>query len=93
MANLKVHVNRSLKKIYVLPEATAAPAGTVEAGVFVHDPDIHAGNDRLESSENHVIFHHVQEILGKRSDKNPAQPALFPGNITDLNAYQILTSV
>ena len=92
MAKYKVHVNRPAKVIYVLPDADAAPANTVVAGTFDHEGDIEA-TDKLESSVNHVIFHHVQEIMYHRSDANPANAAMFPNNITDLQNYSIRTTV
>lgn len=91
MPTYRVHVNRPQKKIYVLPLADAAPANTVVAGQFVHDIDIEA-EEPLESSVNHVIFHHIQEILGKAKDSAPNTFSTFPDNITDLGNYQIFTT-
>ena len=75
-ANRIVHVNK---------ENDAAPANGVLIGSFDHA----VLDDPLGPAANHVIFHHVQELLYHRSAQNPAQTAKFPENITDMASIKI----
>lgn len=49
--------------VQVLPNATATPGGYTSIGTFEHD----SNTDKLGTplSENHVIYHHVRDLLYK----------------------------
>lgn len=63
MAMLKAAWNPTTRTVTVLPNATAAPGGTTNLGSFNHDEDNDV--DPLETNENHVIWHHVRDLLYK----------------------------
>lgn len=65
MATYKVHWKASTREARVLKTADATPAGFTALGTFDHndDPDDELGNDLTAGTENHVYFHHVQDLL------------------------------
>lgn len=75
-----------------LPDDPAVSGGAVLIGTFNHDnEDDGLGDNPTEGgTENHVIWHHVRDLLYKRSAANPANTAMFPDNITDLDRIKIV---
>ena len=86
MPTYQVAYNGTTRVATVQANGDALPGGSVNVGSFVHDPV----NDPLETPENHVIWHHVRDLLYKRSAANPANAAMFPDNITDVDRVQII---
>ncbi len=68
MVRLKVAWNAAAKTATVIPYATALPGGTTNAGDFYHD-DVQGDNDKagdhVGHGVNHVMFHHVRDVLYK----------------------------
>lgn len=60
---------------------TAVPAGAVAVGNFTHPDPVYPGSV--------VVFHGVRDLLYKRSHANPANAAMFPNNITDMDRISI----
>lgn len=91
MSTFQVAFNNTTKVATVQPVNDALPGGSINIGQFDHvsDPD-----DQLEGMvgvpDNHVIYHHVRELLYKRSAANPANLAMFPDNITDMASINIV---
>lgn len=83
--NLKLAYNPTTRVATVLLQAGAIPAGSTNIGNFVHDSP-----DPLGSGDSHVVFHHVRDLLYKRSHANPANEAMFPFNITDMDRISIV---
>lgn len=73
-----------------LPATYGDPATPVTAlGNIDHTP-VADGLPGHEHDVSHTIFHHVREVLYKRSAANPALTALFPDNITDMASIKIM---
>ena len=64
MTSFQVAYNQNTKVATVQTKGDALPAGSSKAGEFVHD---HATADQLgkPDAENHVLFHHVRDVLYK----------------------------
>jgi len=63
------------------------PADHINIGSFYHEHE----NDEIDNQsgpENHVIYHHVRELLYKRKPDGTAG-GMFPNNITDMAAMVI----
>lgn len=91
MSTFQVAFNNTTKTATVQPDNDALPVGSINIGTFDHvsdDDDQLGGMD--EVPDNHVIYHHVRELLYKRSAANPAQLAMFPDNITDMAGTTIV---
>ena len=75
-----------------LPDDPAVGGGAVLIGTFNHDnEDDPLGDNPVEGhQENHVIWHHVRDLLYNRSAADPSQTAMFPNNITDLDRIEIV---
>lgn len=84
MATLKASINQASREVRVQKSTAATPSGFTAIGTFDHPDPVYP--DSL------VIFHGVRDLLYHRSDRNPAQPAKFPFNITDVEKYRITTS-
>lgn len=85
MPTYQVAYNATTKVATVQPENDALPVGSVNVGTFEHTDEA----DLLGPDVNHVVYHHVRDLLYKRSAANPANPAMFPDNITDMHNIQI----
>lgn len=81
MPTLKVVYRLSTKEAQVLDAATATPGGFVDVGTFVH-PD-------ATYPDSKVIYHGVRDLLYLRSAANPANPAMFPDNINNMQEIAI----
>lgn len=81
MPTLKVVYKVATKEAQVLDAATAVPGGFVDVGTFVH-PD-------ATYPDSVVIYHGVRDLLYKRSAADPAQPAMFPDNINNMQEISI----
>lgn len=94
MATFKVRWHAASNTAYVLLNADANPAGTTAAGAtFDHgdDPDDNLGDDGTVGTENHAIYHHVQERLYGIGVENmqsvtiaylPSAIAVYPSAVT-----------
>lgn len=58
MPTYRVVYNKATKVARVQAQATAVPGGSVSIGTFDH-PD----EDILGAKDNHVVFHHVRDLL------------------------------
>lgn len=87
MPTYNVSYDRVNKIAYVLDGSTVGP-DAVAVGTIEHDDE-----DDLGYGINHVLFHHVQELLYHRSVANPAQSAMFPNNIHDMANVTILREI
>lgn len=86
MATYKVALNAAQTIIHVALNATTLPTGFTSVGTYDHDE----ADDPLGAEpDSHVMINHVRELLGRRSKANPANPALFPDNITDLASFDV----
>lgn len=85
MPTYQVAYNATTKVATVQPENDALPVGSVNVGTFEHTDE----DDLLGPDVNHVVYHHVRDLLYKRSAANPTNPAMFPENITDMHNIQI----
>lgn len=81
MATLRASYNPTTRKATVSPVAVAAPGGSVNIGTFEHPDPVYPGSV--------VMYHGVRDLLYKRSAKNPAETAMFPNNITDMDRVAI----
>ena len=81
MPTLKVVYKASTKEARVLDSGTATPSGFVAVGTFAH-PD-------ATYPDSVVIYHGVRDLLYKRSAANPANTAMFPNNITNMQEISI----
>ncbi len=81
MSLLRVAYNPTTRVANVAAANAAVPGGSVNIGTF-NDPD-------LTYPDSVVIFHGVRDLLYKRSHANPANAAMFPENITDMDRVTI----
>ena len=81
MPTLKVVYKASTKEARVLDSGAATPSGFTAVGTFVH-PD-------ATYPDSVVIYHGVRDLLYKRSAANPANTAMFPDNITNMQEISI----
>lgn len=72
----QVSYNPTRRVALVQADAAAVPVGSVDVGSFSH-PD---GNVQ----DSVIVYHGVRDLLYKRSKANPANTAMFPNNITDM---------
>lgn len=84
MTTYNVLYNKTESKALVTIKSSAVQ-DYVSIGSFNHPDE----NDNLQYSGNHVIFHHVRDLLYKRSAVDPTEPAKFPNNITDMSSIVI----
>ena len=97
MPRYQVAYHKNTKHAQVQPYGDALPANEggqayVNIGDFYHDASQDNLGDNLTETrfgENHALFHHVRDILYKRSAANPAVTAMFPNNITDIDRVMI----
>ncbi|MEQ1950967.1 Ig-like domain-containing protein [Mesorhizobium yinganensis] len=87
MSTYELAISADGKTAYLTFGADSPPGGSVSLGTFDHnesdDPvHPHAGN--------HALFHHVRDILNKREAGSPADNAMFPYNITNMQAISIV---
>lgn len=82
MPTLKVAFKASNKGVRVLDASAAVPPGFVNMGTFSH-PDTTYPDSR-------VIYHGVRDLLAARSRANPAEPAGWPDNITNMREITII---
>ena len=81
MPTLKVVYKASTKEARVLDSGAATPGGFTAVGTFAH-PD-------ATYPDSVVIYHGVRDLLYKRSAANPANTAMFPDNITNMQEISI----
>lgn len=72
-----------------IADAGVLPAGYTSLGTFDHDAVSDPEDELGLHAPGHTMFHHVQEILGRKSWANPALAATFPDNITDMASIDI----
>lgn len=82
MPVLQTSFNRTTGVATVQLQGDAVPAGSVPVGTFSHPDPVYP--------ESVVMYHGVRELLGKRSHANPANPALYPNNITNMRDIKII---
>lgn len=88
MPDFQIAYHPTTRVATIQSKGDALPAGTVKVGEFEHADVEVVGAGKPENykfDENHVLWHHVRDALYKRSAANPAQTAMFPDNITDLD--------
>ena len=74
------------KKVRVEPDGTALTAGYTKVGTFNHPNP----NDQLGFIDNHVLYHHVQDILYKvKGTVSPPVGSFWPDSITDMQTVEI----
>jgi len=78
---VRVLYNKTSKSVRLVGTSTAAPGGYTIVGE-ISNPDPVAPNSS-------VIWHAVRDVLYKRSAANPANTAMFPNNITDMDRIAI----
>lgn len=88
MPNYQVAFNNTTKTATIQAKGDALPGGSVKIGEFEH-ANVEANINDLEFDVNHVFYHHVRDLLYKRSAANPANTAMFPNNITDMAGIKI----
>lgn len=84
MPKLKASINKTNREVRVQLNTANTPGGFTDIGTFDHPDPVYP--------ESLVIYHGVRDLLYHRSEKNPAQTAKFPFNITDVEKYKITTS-
>lgn len=89
MPKYQVAYNATSRVATIQPDNAALPGGSIDVGSFDHNEEI----DPLDAAVNHVLFHHVRDIMYKRSHANPANEAMFPNNITDMHNIRIALAV
>lgn len=69
---LDVYFNATLKKVTLVKEGQSfEEAEYIKIGAITHDSEDTDDNfDNQKFSENHVIYHHVQELLYKQGITN-----------------------
>lgn len=70
------------KRVLLESGNVSAPAaisggGFVDAGTFKHEADDDTVAGMQEYDDNHVLYHHVQEIMYKRGEQNMQSVAIF----------------
>lgn len=88
MPTYQVAYHAATKTATIQADGDALPGGAVKIGTFEHQ-DVEANVNDLEFDVNHVFYHHVRDLLYKRSATNPAVTAMFPDNITDMAGITI----
>lgn len=92
MPNYQIAYHPTTRVATIQAKGDALPAGTVKVGEFEHADVEAVGAGKPENykyDENHVFWHHVRDALYKRKASNPAQTAMFPENITDLDRVKL----
>lgn len=82
---LRAVYNPTTRVVNVDLSGVAVPGGSTLIGTFNH-PDI-------TYPDSVVIYHGVRDLLYKRSAANPANTAMFPDNITDMENIKIQTTL
>lgn len=89
MSKLQVSLSLSAmptKKVLVDPDGTALQAGYTKIGTFDHPNP----SDKLGPDVNHVLWHHVRDLLYKvKGAVLPPQGGFWPDNITDMQTVEI----
>lgn len=81
MSTYQVAYNPTTRVALIQADNAAVPGGSTDVGSFDHPDPIYPGSE--------VVFHGVRDLLYKRSATNPANPAMFPDNITDMQNVSI----
>lgn len=81
MSTYKVAWNASTKVATILMVGEAIPSGSINAGNFDHNDD---PDDELGIDENHVLYHHVRDLLYKQGFTDMAI-ATIRGGITSIS--------
>lgn len=76
MPMYQVAYDKATRVALIQADDAAVPAGSVDVGSFEHPEPITRGSK--------VVFHSVRDLLYKRSAADPANNAMFPNNITDM---------
>lgn len=82
MTTYQVAYDPTSRVALVQADAATVPEDSVNVGSFEHPDPIYPGSE--------VVFHAVRDLLYKRSAANPANNAMFPENITDMQNVDIL---
>ena len=93
MSLMQVSINLGsmpIKKVLVQPDGTALNAGYTKVGTFNHADNA----DKLGTIENHVLFHHVRDVLYKvKGTVLPPVGSFWPDSITDMHTVEIKTAL
>jgi len=86
MSTYKVGRKASTKEIEVIPSTASFTSGFVSIGTIAHE-DLFSGaaegTDGLESGgHNHVLWHHIRDLLYAAGDINPAKYSLLVRAVT-----------
>lgn len=82
----KLTLSADKKTVYVRLGSDAAPAGT-DLGTFVHDD---AADAVSPYALNHVLFHHIRDILYKRRASDATAGAKHPDGIYNMGEIAIV---
>lgn len=82
MATYQAAYNPDSREVLIQEDDAAVPAGAVDIGSFEHPDSVYP--------DSRVIYHAVRDLLYKRSHADPAEPAMFPENITDMHNIRIM---
>lgn len=81
MPTYRLAYNKETKTVQVAATGTAIPGGSVAIGNIVTPDPVYPGST--------VMWHAIRDVLYKRKASNPAQVAMFPENITDMDHTSI----
>jgi len=89
MSEYQIAYDATTKTATVQLLGDALPEDAVNIGTFEHTSE----DDLLGPDANHVLFHHVRDVLYKRSAVDPTETAMFPDNITDMSSITIVNNI
>lgn len=81
MAEMMAGYNPATRTVRVVPANVGVGGAFINIGTFQHPDPVYPGST--------VTYHAVRDLLYKRKASNPAQTAMFPDNITDMDRIKI----
>ena len=89
MPTYKVGLNAAKTRIHLAVGAASIPAGYTQLGTFTMNDVTDPTSPVSTNSVTEVLYHQVQEILGRTEWDDITEAALFPDNITDMSSLTI----
>lgn len=81
MANYQVSYNAATKLATIQAKGDAPPAGSTKLGEFKHD-DVQDGLGASNIHDNHVFYHHVQDLLYRAAGEQNMQAVTIQQDMT-----------
>lgn len=87
MTTYKLALSADKKTVYIAKGADAFPGGVTNLPNLVHDD---AADPVHPHAANHVLWHHIREVLYKRKASDGSSGGAFPNNITNMGDISIV---